>query len=174
MIETNPLVSQGMMNENREAKASESLNCPRDLRASEFTDRRILVVEDNEDHQLLTTLVLRKVGSKVAVAEDGYRALELAQAARDRDEPFDVILVDMSMPVLDGYETVRRLRQLGFSTPIIAVTARALESELERCLEAGCDGFLRKPFEAEELHASIAGHIRKVNTTTADSAAEPI
>ena len=162
------------MNENRESNASESLNCPRDVRVSEFTDWRILVVEDNEDHQLLTTLALRKIGSEVAVAEDGHRALEFAQAARDRDQPFDAILVDISMPVLDGYETVRRLRQLGFSTPIIAVTARVLQSELEKCLEAGCDGFVRKPFEAEELHASIAGHIRKVNTAAADSAAEPI
>lgn len=159
------------MNENRESNASESLNCPRDPRGSEFTDWRILVVEDNEDHQLLITLALRKIGSEVAVAEDGHRALEFAQAARDRDEPFDVILVDMSMPVLDGYETVRRLRQLGFTIPIIAVTARALESELERCLESGCDGFVRKPFETEELYASIAGHIRKANTTTAASGA---
>lgn len=157
------------MNENRGANSPESLDGPGRPRPSEYPGWRILLVEDNADHQLLTILALRKIGSEVAVAEEGRRALEFAQAARDRDEPFDAILVDMSMPVLDGYETVRRLRQLGFTTPIIAVTARALESELERCLEVGCDGFVRKPFEAEELHAAIASHLGRFHAANAGS-----
>jgi signal transduction histidine kinase len=106
-------------------------------------DQRVLVVEDGPDNQRVIRHVLEKAGCEVAVAENGAVGIELAR----KDPPFDVILMDIQMPVLDGLEATRRLRASGYTGRIIALTAHAFDAERERALEAGCDDFATKPID---------------------------
>jgi CheY-like chemotaxis protein len=121
--------------------------------------RRVLLVEDNPDHQPLLHLMLTKAGAKASIAEQGEMAIELARAARDEGRPFDAIIMDMQMPVVDGYSATRELRRAGFTLPILALTARAFASERDRCLDAGCDDFLTKPFDRNELLDLLVRHL---------------
>ena len=118
---------------------------------------RILVVEDNLTNQRVIRLLLEKVGNTVVVAGDGAQAVELC-----RHEPFDLILMDMQMPVMDGLEATRRLRQLAHPNarvPIVALTANALDEDRQRCLEAGMSGFLTKPIVRQTLVEMLRLHL---------------
>lgn len=118
---------------------------------------RILVVEDNHVNQRVVTAVLRKNGFKVVVASDGQQALELL-----RKQPFDLVLMDVQMPLLDGIEATRRIRgelSLGH-LPIVAMTAHAMIGDRERCLQAGMDAYLAKPVQPAHLISIINQHIR--------------
>jgi CheY-like chemotaxis protein len=119
---------------------------------------RILLVEDDPDHRPLLSLMLAKAGSEVTAAENGQVAVDLARAARDAGLPFDLIVMDMQMPVLDGLAATRKLRAEGFKNPIIALTARAVSTDRQRCLAAGCDDFLSKPVARAELIGLLAAH----------------
>jgi CheY-like chemotaxis protein len=92
----------------------------------------------------------------VTAVENGQLALDAALAAREAGEPFDVILMDMQMPVLNGYEATRQLRKLGYTGPIVALTAHAIPTDCRKCLDAGCDAYLSKPFERQKLLAMVA------------------
>ena len=127
-------------------------------------DCRILLVEDDRDHQPLLSLMLRKAGSEVSVADDGQAGLDLARAARDAGAPFDLIVMDLQMPVLDGLAATRELRADGFTNPIIALTARALSTDRQRCFAAGCDDFLSKPVTRADLVRLLAAHLRRFRT----------
>jgi signal transduction histidine kinase/CheY-like chemotaxis protein len=120
---------------------------------------RVLLAEDGPDNQRLIAFILRKAGATVTVAENGQVAVELALRARSLGRPFDVILMDMQMPVLDGYGATRRLRELGHSEAIIALTAHAMASDREKCLHAGCDDFAPKPIDRRELIASVQKYL---------------
>ena len=117
---------------------------------------RILVAEDGPDNVRLYLRQLGRAGADVRVASNGREAVALAQAAAVGvlDAPFDLVLMDVQMPVLDGLEATRRLRALGFTVPVVAVTAAAGEEERARCLAAGCDGFLEKPVRQADLIAA--------------------
>jgi len=122
---------------------------------------RVLMVEDGPDNQRVIRHVLEMAGYSVTAADNGQIGLELALAAAEEGSPFRVILMDVQMPVLDGYEATRRLRAAGYAGPIIALTAHALPSERQRCLEAGCDAFATKPIERLHLLETIALHLAK-------------
>lgn len=122
---------------------------------------RVLLVEDDQDHQPLLSLMLRKSGAEVTVAENGQLAIDLARAARDAGRPFDVILMDVQMPVLDDFAATRGLRAAGFDNPIIALTARAVATDRDRCLAAGCDDFISKPISRKDLIQLLAAHFRR-------------
>jgi signal transduction histidine kinase/ActR/RegA family two-component response regulator len=112
---------------------------------------RVLLAEDAPDNQRLVSLMLRKAGYEVTVAGNGKLACEAAEQARAQGTPFDLILMDIQMPELDGCAATRWLREHGFAQPIVAVTAHSMESDRQRCLEAGCDDYLTKPLVADKL-----------------------
>lgn len=115
--------------------------------------RRVLVVEDNPVNQLVAVGLLEALGYRAETADDGMAALEVLRHAE-----FDLILMDVQMPRLDGYETTRAIRadeEPGHRVPVIAMTAAAVEGERERCLEAGMDDFLTKPVDPTALAAVL-------------------
>ena len=119
---------------------------------------RVLVVDDRHDIRFLAQHVLETAGARVATASDGLEALSAVQRANLEQAEFDLILMDMQMPIMDGYEAVARLRKLGFSKPILALTAAAMQSDRDRCMAAGCNGYLSKPVESQHLISTVAFH----------------
>ncbi len=113
---------------------------------------RILLVEDNPVNQLVANGMLAKLGCQVELATQGVEAL-----ARLEEQAFDLVLMDCNMPVMDGYEATRRIRERGRwpGLPIVALTANAMPEERERCLAAGMDDYLAKPFRREDLLAVV-------------------
>jgi CheY-like chemotaxis protein len=128
--------------------------------APTFSGHKILLVEDNQVNQTVIRSLLKKLGyAAVELAKDGQEAVDKALA-----EPFDIILMDCQMPRLDGYEATRALRGAGIALPIVAVTASAMEQEIERCFAVGMNDVLAKPVTLAALgrciekHLSGAGH----------------
>jgi two-component system sensor kinase len=131
----------------------------------------ILLVEDGDINRKLVTTVLRRAGADVQTAENGQLGVERALAGS-----FDLILMDMQMPVKDGYTAARELRSRGLATPIVALTAHAMNGDEEKCRQAGCSAYLTKPIEAEALLVKVASLIgdRSGGESTGAAAAEPI
>ena len=112
---------------------------------------RILLAEDSIDNQVLLRAVLGSVGAEVEVVENGRMAVE-----RVKTDTFDVVLMDMNMPEMDGYEATRRLRDYGYRRPILALTANAMSGDADRCLAAGCDVHLAKPIDRKQLILAVS------------------
>jgi CheY-like chemotaxis protein len=120
----------------------------------------VLVAEDNEINALLTRTLLSRLGHLPVMAESGGAALERWNSAREAGAPYDLVLMDMHMPGMDGLEAARRIRTAEAEngnppTPIIALTANAFAEDREACLAAGMDGFLVKPLDRERLAATL-------------------
>lgn len=113
--------------------------------------RKILLAEDNPHNRKLLRIALARAGAEVALAENGQVALDKARASR-----FDLVLMDMQMPLVDGFAAAARLRQSDYRGPIVALTAHALPAERERCLSAGCDAFISKPVDLDHLVGMVS------------------
>jgi signal transduction histidine kinase len=120
---------------------------------------RILVVEDNQVNQKVVTTVLRKRGYSIELACDGTEAL----AKLDQSAAFDLILMDVQMPVLDGLEATRLIRKdpRWNGLPIVAMTAHAMSGDMERCLEAGMNGYISKPVHPSQLLETVDGYLHR-------------
>jgi CheY-like chemotaxis protein len=137
---------------------------------------RVLLVEDGPDNQRLISFLLKKAGAEVTLAENGKVALEKALSVfprwrrrhTDQLEEFDVILMDMQMPVMDGYEATRRLRSAGYRGPIIALTAHAMTDDRQKCLDAGCDDYITKPVNREQLLTVLAASLARLEAAADD------
>ena len=117
-----------------------------------FEGRRLLVVEDGRDNQRILRFLLEEAGAQVDVAEDGKEAVD---AVASSAKAYDLILMDVQMPIMDGYEATAELRRQGFGAPIIAITAYALARDLKRCLAAGCNDFVTKPLVPGQLLSTL-------------------
>jgi signal transduction histidine kinase/CheY-like chemotaxis protein len=122
----------------------------------------ILVAEDNEINALLMRSLLTRLGHHAVITTNGEEALESWLAAKSAGAPYDLVLMDIQMPQLDGIETTKRIRSLeagqpGRQTPILALTANTLVEDRYACFEAGMDGFLIKPLDREKLADALAG-----------------
>ncbi len=112
---------------------------------------RVLIADDQPVNQRLLEKILQTHDLHSQSVADGAQAVEVAMRAKDAGEAFDLILMDMVMPVLDGYTATSRLRAEGYRGPIVALTANTQETDREKCLRSGCDEFLTKPFDRAEL-----------------------
>ncbi len=128
-------------------------------------DTRILVVEDGSSNRKLLALILTNAGAEVITAENGEVGLEKAVS-----ESFDLILMDMQMPVLDGYAATPRIREAGVTAPVIALTAHAMKGDRRKCLDAGCDGYIPKPIDTRSLLETI---FKTLGIPRKNHAAEP-
>ncbi|KAL4451935.1 hypothetical protein ABPG75_007597 [Micractinium tetrahymenae] len=116
---------------------------------------RVLLAEDNLINQTVAKRVLTSLGCNCQVASNGREAVMAVEEAAAAGQPFDVVLMDMCMPVLGGVEATQEIRQLGCQTPIVAMTANASERDRVECITAGMDGFLSKPVLKEQLSVAI-------------------
>jgi PAS domain S-box-containing protein len=122
----------------------------------------VLVAEDNEINALLMRSLLTRLGHQAVIATNGEEALESWLSAKSAGTPYDLVLMDIQMPALDGIETAKRIRsheaaQGGRKTPILALTANTLVEDRYACFEAGMDGFLIKPLDRDKLADALAG-----------------
>ncbi len=117
---------------------------------------RVLVAEDGPDNQRLIRTFLRRAGLEVDLVANGALAVERALGAQEDGRSYDVILMDMQMPVMDGYEATERLREEGYERPIIALTAHAMDSDRQKCIEAGCNDYATKPIQRSRLLGLLA------------------
>lgn len=140
--------------------------------------RNILLAEDGADNRRLFQLILEKAGASVSTAENGEIAYDLALQAWNDGRPFDLIIMDMQMPVMDGYTATSKLREDHYSLPIIALTAYALKEEVNRCLSAGCDDYASKPIMKEALLDTVKRNLKNNDITpvseTIDSSIRPL
>ena len=129
----------------------------------------ILLVEDGADNQRLIGFLLKQAGARVTVAENGQEGLQLTLQAHASGSPFDVVLMDMQMPVMDGYTATRKLREAGYARPIVALTAHAMVNDRQKCLDVGCDDYASKPIDRPHLLNIVAAQIAHVRSQTSNS-----
>lgn len=118
-------------------------------------DGHLLLVDDRRDIRQIGQYYLEEAGATVVTAADGIEAIERYEAALASGAPFDAIVMDMHMPRMDGATAVGKLREMGCTTPILALTADAMKQDRDRYIDAGCDDHLAKPVEADDLIAAL-------------------
>jgi PAS domain S-box-containing protein len=150
-LDPGPLAGVRML-QPEEALARTQEAGPVEACAWQFPPARVLVVDDGEENRELVRLVLEESGLRVTQAENGQVGVDKASA-----EAFDLILMDMQMPVMDGYTATRTLRGRGFKAPIIALTANAMKGFEQTILEAGCSHYMTKPIDIDLLLSTLAG-----------------
>lgn len=119
---------------------------------------RILIVEDNHINQVVLKTMLQRLNVETEAADHGLKAITLLDQADEQNEPIDLILMDCQMPVMDGFEATRNIRNSNkryANIPIIAVTANALSSDRERCMKAGMSDYLSKPFQLDDIRSKL-------------------
>ncbi len=117
---------------------------------------RVLAADDRRDNQMLIQRMLRNAGAQVTIVGDGRAAIAQVLGAARQGEAFDVVLMDMQMPELDGYQATAQLRAAGCRVPIIALTASAMKGDQDRCMQVGCDDYLPKPIDFSVLVEMVA------------------
>ena len=139
--------------------AADAIEAPREVLSGQGLS--VLVAEDNDINALLARALLVKLGHRPTIATNGGAALESFLAARAAGMPFDLVLMDLHMPGMDGLEATRQIRAIeaersAARTPVVALTANAFSEDRDACLAAGMDAFLVKPLDRERLAAALA------------------
>lgn len=115
---------------------------------------KVLIVEDIKTNQTLIKLLFAKMGLDITLADDGVQALQ-----KTSSQSFDLILMGIQMPNMNGYEAAKAIRQQGDKTPIVALTANAMNGDVQKCISAGCDDYLSKPIDPKKLMAKTAQYL---------------
>lgn len=150
------LETKQTLNEFRRLQASQPNSVVRQPNEEVPSTMKVLYAEDGPDNQRLVSYILTRTGYEVVIVNDGIEAIEeLRRNFREDSDPYDVVLMDMQMPRLDGYQATRQLREEGFTLPIIALTAHAMTEDRRKCLEAGCTEYLSKPIKPATLREVI-------------------
>lgn len=140
-------------------KPKHSMGLPKEVHlGQQLSSTSILLVDDVEDNRLLIQRMLAKRGAHLTLATNGQEGLSKAL-----EKEYDIILMDIQMPVMDGYTATKKLRQAGYKKPIIALTAHAMKDDRERCIEAGCTDYLTKPVQVESLIQTILNYSMESN-----------
>ncbi|MEM0983692.1 MAG: response regulator [Planctomycetota bacterium] len=147
-----------------------SLGDARQSAQLELSGVSVLFAEDGPDNQRLIGHYLRRAGAEVTICSDGEEAIDTVDPADPESSPsraFDLILMDMQMPIVDGYDATRELRRRGVTTPIIALTAHAMSGDRQKCLDAGCDEYATKPIDRGSLIAACRSLLDRDSTRAA-------
>ncbi|QDT02068.1 Autoinducer 2 sensor kinase/phosphatase LuxQ [Rubripirellula lacrimiformis] len=142
-----PLIEPSLVLEPTEPSVTET---PIDLHC------HALIVDDRRDVRFLSKHILTRAGATVEEAEDGQQAVDRIREHFATGQLPDIVLLDMQMPKLDGYQTATQLRQLGYTGPIVALTADAMQGDMSRCIEAGCNDYLSKPIDKAKMLRMIS------------------
>jgi CheY-like chemotaxis protein len=148
-----PAAKTGSQADSSQARADQvaAASSNEEAATAQRAPRRILLVEDHRDALKTFACLLTQMQLNVSTAHDGQQACELALEAHHRAQPYDWILMDMQMPVVDGYEATRRLRAQGYDRPIIAMTAYTTDEDRRECLRFGCNDHISKPIDWNQL-----------------------
>jgi len=119
-------------------------------------DKVILVVEDVDTNKIFFDAALRKTSAKILWAKDGQEAVEMY-----KENEIDLVLMDLQLPIMDGYTATREIKKIDNKVPIIAQTAHVMSGEREKCLEAGCDDYLPKPIRLQILMDTLSKYLNK-------------
>jgi CheY-like chemotaxis protein len=135
---------------------------------------RILLAEDGLDNQIILSAFLRGAGATVEMVEDGGAAVEAVSRSLKEARPYSIVLMDMQMPVLDGYAASSELRRVGYSGPIVALTAHAMLDDRAKCIKSGCSEYMSKPVDRMALLWLVARQTnRTLQTKAVESTHEP-
>lgn len=134
----------------------------------------VLLAEDDRDNRIIISTWLRRMGAHVDIAENGRVAVESALAALSEDAPYDLVLMDMQMPELDGYGATFQLRSCGYRGLVVAFTAHAMDRDEAVCLSLGCDDYLSKPIDRTRLRAVVEKSLAARATPRAERAPEEV
>ena len=154
------LVEAAENNHTTQSLAEEKANAAVPLVPNPLQGLKLLLVEDGPDNQRLISFLLKRAGAEVEIADNGEIGRDCALKATAEGCPFDVILTDMQMPVMDGYTATSQLRAKNYTGPIIALTAHAMKGDREKCLDAGCDDFATKPVDRVQLINLVAKYAK--------------
>jgi len=119
-------------------------------------DKVILVVEDVDTNKIFFDAALRKTNAKILWAKDGKEAVEMY-----KENKIDLVLMDLQLPIMDGYTATREIKKFDSKVPIIAQTAHVMSGEREKCLEAGCNDYLAKPIRLQILMETLSKYLNK-------------
>ncbi len=164
-IDTGPLEGVALLDGDELERRSKTSSQQAAQALPELPPGRILVADDGDANRQLIKLVLSRAGMQVEEAANGQIAVEMATDGR-----FDLILMDMQMPVMDGYTATTRLRDQGLTIPIVALTAAAMKGDEEKCRAAGCSGFLTKPVDIDELMQCLSTELGNREVAATDPA----
>ncbi len=160
-IETGPLDGVPMVDESSAALLlDQGKQVTRSVGNTRLRPSRVLIVDDGQSNRELVAVVLRRAGMEIGEAENGIEALQ-----RCEEDSYDLILMDMQMPVMDGYTATRRIRERGYSIPIVAMTANATQGDEDACTEAGCSHFLTKPIDIDRLFELLVQTLGELERT---------
>lgn len=141
----------------------------RSNRSATMLSGKVLLAEDSKDIQELLSVYMRKVGLDLDIVENGAQAVEHAV-----NNDYDIVLMDMRMPIMDGMTAVSTLRNFGYEQPIIALTANTMKKDQEKCLNAGCNEFLSKPIARDDLISTLSGYLNTVERDDTNKISAPV